>query len=67
MNKPKDKTGTSQSDVSAQDVQLVAVTTAKTPATPQATAVDVLALDEHAGKPGSYVFDPETGKRTKAA
>jgi hypothetical protein len=28
------------------------------------TAADVLAKDEHAGKGGSYVFDPGTGLRT---
>lgn len=66
MNKPKDRAGTSQSDVSAQDAQ-VAVITAETPAPKQVTAVDVLALDKHAGKPGSYVFDPETGERSEAA
>lgn len=29
-----------------------------------AAAADVLASDEHAGKGGSYVFDPANGKRT---
>lgn len=28
------------------------------------TAADVLAKDEHAGKGGSYVFNPDTGLRT---
>lgn len=29
-------------------------------------AVHVLAIDEHAGKGGSYIFNSETGKRTAA-
>lgn len=26
--------------------------------------IDVILNDEHAGKGGSYIYDPETGKRT---
>lgn len=32
----------------------------------QVQAADVLAVDEHAGKGGSFIFDPGTGKRTAA-
>lgn len=27
-------------------------------------AIDAILHDEHAGKGGSYIYDPETGKRT---
>jgi len=60
--KTNSKAGTSQSDVTnagASDAQ------AEAQANTQAQAVDVLAIDEHAGQPGSYVFDPATGKRSK--
>lgn len=63
MSKSKDKTGGAPSDGAAQDAQSVV----EAPDMKQAQAIDVLAVDEHAGKPGSYVFDPETSKRTKAA
>ncbi|MGZ9027379.1 MAG: hypothetical protein ACXW2U_08915 [Telluria sp.] len=40
---------------------------AEAPGTPVAAAKvkvkDVIASDEHAGKGGSYIFNPETGKR----
>lgn len=62
--KPKSQTSTSQSDQSnttAEDAQAAAAEVK------QVQAVDVLAIDKHAGKPGSYVFDPATGKRSAAA
>lgn len=34
------------------------------PAAPQKDVLETIATDEHAGKGGSYVFDPLTGKRT---
>jgi hypothetical protein len=34
------------------------------PAAPAKDVLEVIATDEHAGKGGSFVFDPLTGKRT---
>lgn len=61
--KPKNQTAGSQSDVVTAGTSEAQ---AETQANTQAQAVEVLAVDEHAGKPGSYVFDPATGKRSKA-
>lgn len=61
--KPKNQAAGSQSDIATTGTSEAQ---AETQATTQAQAVDVLAVDEHAGKPGSYVFDPGTGKRSKA-
>ena len=30
------------------------------------SSIEVITTDEHAGKAGSYLFDPATGKRTLA-
>ncbi|WP_395008645.1 hypothetical protein [Undibacterium sp.] len=64
--KQKNQLVTSQSDVTKQDEQLATQPLLETPAAKQAKATDVLARDEHAGKPGSYVFDPATGQRKAA-
>jgi hypothetical protein len=61
--KTNSKPSASQSDVTTQTT----LPEAELPATTQPQAIDVLATDEHAGKPGSYVFDPATGQRTKVA
>lgn len=37
---------------------------AAAPATPAKDALDAIRTDEYAGKGGSYLFDPITGKRT---
>jgi hypothetical protein len=61
--KPRNQAIASQSDVTDAGTS---VEQSATESTKQAEAIDVLAIDEHAGKPGSYLFDPATGKRSKA-
>lgn len=52
--------GKKNEDVPAPQATVVAEPVAATP-----SAMYVLATDEHAGKGGSYIFDPATGSRTR--